>query len=115
MVPFAGWSMPIQYKDSIMDSTIACRKHASIFDVSHMCGISLKVRRDRSAPSQQIRRRAGGHHRGTMQQHTHAPNTRSGPVASDRATVSWLELTDSACGQERPTPMPSAIGAIGHL
>jgi glycine cleavage system aminomethyltransferase T len=44
MVPFAGWSMPIQYKDSIMDSTIHCRTHASLFDVSHMCGLTLKVR-----------------------------------------------------------------------
>ncbi|KAG1675691.1 hypothetical protein FOA52_002400 [Chlamydomonas sp. UWO 241] len=42
MVPFAGWSMPIQYKDSIMDATKHCRTGASIFDVSHMCGISLK-------------------------------------------------------------------------
>lgn len=42
MVPFAGWSMPIQYKDSIMESTINCRSHGSLFDVSHMCGLSLK-------------------------------------------------------------------------
>ncbi|KAF6248527.1 hypothetical protein COO60DRAFT_1706973 [Scenedesmus sp. NREL 46B-D3] len=41
MVPFAGWSMPIQYKDSIMDSTKWCREHASLFDVAHMCGLSL--------------------------------------------------------------------------
>jgi hypothetical protein len=44
MVPFAGWSMPIQYKDSIMDSTTWCREHASLFDVAHMCGLSLTVR-----------------------------------------------------------------------
>jgi hypothetical protein len=44
MVPFAGWSMPIQYKDSIMDSTTWCRHNASVFDVSHMCGFTLKVR-----------------------------------------------------------------------
>jgi aminomethyltransferase len=42
MVPFAGWSMPIQYKDSIMDATNHCRTHASLFDVSHMCGLTLK-------------------------------------------------------------------------
>ncbi len=42
MVPFAGWSMPIQYKDSIMDSTKWCRSNASLFDVSHMCGLTLK-------------------------------------------------------------------------
>eukprot|EP00878_Enallax_costatus_P044060 GHUV01052227.1.p1 GENE.GHUV01052227.1~~GHUV01052227.1.p1 ORF type:complete len:138 (-),score=20.32 GHUV01052227.1:241-654(-) len=44
MVPFAGWSMPIQYKDSIMESTTWCREHASLFDVAHMCGLSLTVR-----------------------------------------------------------------------
>ncbi|KAI0495205.1 hypothetical protein KFK09_025355 [Dendrobium nobile] len=41
MVPFAGWSMPIQYKDSIMDSTVNCRENGGLFDVSHMCGLSL--------------------------------------------------------------------------
>ncbi|CAL9120438.1 unnamed protein product [Musa textilis] len=44
MVPFAGWSMPLQYKDSIMDSTLHCRAAASLFDVSHMCGLSLRGR-----------------------------------------------------------------------
>eukprot|EP00850_Spirogloea_muscicola_P004317 SM000018S03682 [mRNA] locus=s18:718627:721434:- [translate_table: standard] len=42
MVPFAGYSMPIQYKDSIIDSTLNCRSNGSLFDVSHMCGLSLK-------------------------------------------------------------------------
>ncbi|KAH7838750.1 hypothetical protein Vadar_030615 [Vaccinium darrowii] len=42
MVPFAGWGMPIQYKDSIMDSTVNCRENGGLFDVSHMCGLSLK-------------------------------------------------------------------------
>ena len=42
MVPFAGWSMPIQYKDSIIDSTLHCRSAASLFDVSHMCGVTLR-------------------------------------------------------------------------
>lgn len=44
MVPFAGWSMPIQYKDSIMESTKWCRTNGSLFDVSHMCGLTFKVR-----------------------------------------------------------------------
>lgn len=35
--------MPIQYKDSIMESTQHCRQHASLFDVAHMCGLTLKV------------------------------------------------------------------------
>jgi hypothetical protein len=44
MVPFAGWSMPIQYKDSIMESTKWCRTNGSLFDVSHMLGLTFKVR-----------------------------------------------------------------------
>eukprot|EP00899_Mesostigma_viride_P009672 jgi/Mesvir1/18706/Mv12419-RA.1 len=42
MVPFAGWSMPIQYKDSIVESVLHCRSKAVVFDVSHMCGLQLK-------------------------------------------------------------------------
>lgn len=37
MVEFAGWSMPVQYSNlSIINSTLHTRKHASLFDVSHM-------------------------------------------------------------------------------
>jgi aminomethyltransferase len=35
MVPFAGWSMPVQYT-SILDEHRAVRTHAGLFDVSHM-------------------------------------------------------------------------------
>eukprot|EP01095_Lingulamoeba_sp_RSL-Kostka_P015361 TRINITY_DN7045_c0_g1_i1.p1 TRINITY_DN7045_c0_g1~~TRINITY_DN7045_c0_g1_i1.p1 ORF type:complete len:414 (-),score=125.22 TRINITY_DN7045_c0_g1_i1:170-1411(-) len=42
MVPFCGWSMPLQYNDlSIMDSHLYTRSHASIFDVSHMCQLKF--------------------------------------------------------------------------
>lgn len=43
MVDFAGWSMPVQYEKSVMDSSKFCRSSALVFDVSHMCGLSLKV------------------------------------------------------------------------
>uniref|UniRef100_A0A8C5DBS0 Aminomethyltransferase n=1 Tax=Gouania willdenowi TaxID=441366 RepID=A0A8C5DBS0_GOUWI len=36
MVAFAGWSMPVQYRDSHMVSHMHTREHCSIFDVSHM-------------------------------------------------------------------------------
>ncbi|KAI8511476.1 hypothetical protein Bbelb_105760 [Branchiostoma belcheri] len=36
MVDFAGWSMPVQYKDGISASHLHTRANASIFDVSHM-------------------------------------------------------------------------------
>lgn len=34
--------MPIQYADSIMEATKHCRSSASIFDVSHMLGSSIR-------------------------------------------------------------------------
>jgi aminomethyltransferase len=36
--------MPIQYKDSIMEATEWCRTKCSVFDVSHMCGLTLSGR-----------------------------------------------------------------------
>lgn len=36
MTPYSGWTMPLVFKDSINESHLWCRSHASIFDVSHM-------------------------------------------------------------------------------
>lgn len=40
MLPFAGWSMPIQYA-GVLDEHRAVREHAGIFDVSHMGTVRL--------------------------------------------------------------------------
>lgn len=39
MVPFAGWEMPVQYKESIINSHLHTREKAGLFDVSHMLGV----------------------------------------------------------------------------
>ncbi|KAM8758497.1 aminomethyltransferase, mitochondrial isoform 1-T1 [Rhynchonycteris naso] len=36
MTAFAGWSLPVQYRDSHIDSHLHTRQHCSLFDVSHM-------------------------------------------------------------------------------
>ncbi len=36
MVEFGGWEMPVQYPGGIVQEHLATRKHAGIFDVSHM-------------------------------------------------------------------------------
>lgn len=36
MVPFAGYSMPVQYTDGVMKEHLWTREHCGIFDVSHM-------------------------------------------------------------------------------
>src|SRR4051794_41746280 len=35
LVPFAGWEMPVQY-EGIRPEHLAVRRHAGVFDVSHM-------------------------------------------------------------------------------
>lgn len=42
MVPFAGYAMPVQYKDGIMKEHQAARESAGLFDVSHMGQIALR-------------------------------------------------------------------------
>ncbi len=36
MVPFAGYSMPVQYAGGIVKEHLQTREHAGVFDVSHM-------------------------------------------------------------------------------
>jgi aminomethyltransferase len=36
MVDFGGWDMPVQYKKGVVQEHLATRKHAGLFDVSHM-------------------------------------------------------------------------------
>jgi len=36
MVPFAGYLMPVQYSEGIMQEHLHCRDNAGLFDVSHM-------------------------------------------------------------------------------
>ncbi len=36
MVPFAGYSMPVQYSDGVLKEHLWTRAHAGLFDVSHM-------------------------------------------------------------------------------
>jgi aminomethyltransferase len=36
MVPFAGYTMPVQYADGVMKEHLWTREHAGLFDVSHM-------------------------------------------------------------------------------
>ena len=36
MVPFAGYDMPVQYKDGVLAEHLHTRASAGLFDVSHM-------------------------------------------------------------------------------
>ncbi|KAI6244265.1 Glycine cleavage system aminomethyltransferase GcvT [Aphelenchoides fujianensis] len=49
MVPFAGYSMPVQYKDGVLKEHLWTREHAGLFDVSHMG--QARIRGDNPAKS----------------------------------------------------------------
>lgn len=36
MVEFAGYHMPVQYKDGVLKEHLQVRENAGVFDVSHM-------------------------------------------------------------------------------
>ncbi|NXK56856.1 GCST protein, partial [Chauna torquata] len=40
MVPFAGWSLPVQYGRGHLESHLHTRRHCSLFDVSHMLQVA---------------------------------------------------------------------------
>lgn len=41
MVEFGGWDMPVQYREGILAEHLATRRHAGLFDVSHMGRIEV--------------------------------------------------------------------------
>ncbi|HAZ64339.1 MAG TPA: glycine cleavage system aminomethyltransferase GcvT, partial [Armatimonadetes bacterium] len=43
VVEFAGWALPVQY-DGVIAEHLRCRKHAALFDVSHMGRLRLSGR-----------------------------------------------------------------------
>src|SRR5262249_40437626 len=47
MVPFAGYDMPLQYRDGIIKEHLHTRTAAGLFDVSHMGQIALYPRSGR--------------------------------------------------------------------
>ncbi len=44
MVPFAGWSLPVQYPTGVLHEHRQCRTAAALFDVSHMGQLTLHGR-----------------------------------------------------------------------
>ncbi|MDL2339448.1 MAG: glycine cleavage system aminomethyltransferase GcvT [Pseudomonadota bacterium] len=52
MVPFAGYSMPVQYPAGLMSEHLHCRASAALFDVSHMG--QLKITGDTAAAALEL-------------------------------------------------------------
>ncbi|WP_199229220.1 glycine cleavage system aminomethyltransferase GcvT [Caulobacter endophyticus] len=51
MVPFAGYSMPVQYKDGVLKEHLWTREHAGLFDVSHMGQARIRSANGETSPA----------------------------------------------------------------
>ncbi|MDR6627762.1 aminomethyltransferase [Caulobacter segnis] len=51
MVPFAGYSMPVQYKDGVLKEHLWTREHAGLFDVSHMGQARIRGANGETSPA----------------------------------------------------------------
>ena len=59
MVPFAGYELPVQYRDGVLKEHLWTREHAGAFDVSHMGPAFLALNeRTGDGDADQGRRRA---------------------------------------------------------
>ena len=45
MVEFAGYEMPVNYKEGVMKEHLFCRESSSLFDVSHMGQVKIHGRK----------------------------------------------------------------------
>ena len=110
MVDFAGWEMPLQYPGGIVAEHLATRRHAGLFDVSHM-GRFIVARRRRAAlpaarPDQQ-RRRARGLP-GAVHDHR-----RRGAAARSTTPTCTASSTTSTCSSSTP-PTASRTGSTSR-
>ncbi len=60
IVPFAGWSLPVQYPAGIMAEHKHCRAAAALFDVSHMQQIVVRDARGVESAAQALERLVPG-------------------------------------------------------
>ena len=42
MVAFGGWEMPLEFGEGTLAEHMSCRRHAAIFDVSHLGTVRLQ-------------------------------------------------------------------------
>jgi aminomethyltransferase len=103
MVTFAGYSMPVQYSDGIMQEHLHCRDNAGLFDVSHMGQIVVSGEGVALALEQLLPVDLEG--LGINQQTYATFTTQSGGISDDLIVTRWAEdsfflVVNAACKHE---------------
>jgi aminomethyltransferase len=79
MVEFGGWVMPIQYPQGIVQEHLATRRHAGLFDVSHMGRFTFRGQNALPFLQHVLSNNASGLEEGESQ-YTLIPNDRGGAI-----------------------------------
>jgi glycine cleavage system T protein len=79
MVEFGGWNMPIQYPQGIVQEHLTTRRHAGLFDVSHMGRFTLRGRNALPFLQHVLSNNAAGLEEGESQ-YTLIPNENGGAL-----------------------------------
>ncbi|MGB2359110.1 MAG: glycine cleavage system aminomethyltransferase GcvT [Porticoccaceae bacterium] len=120
MVPFAGYLMPVQYPQGIMQEHLHCRDNAGLFDVSHMgqvvvsgegAAVALEALMPVDLVSLQIN------------QQTYATfTTETGGISDDLIVTRWAEdsfflVVNAACKEQDIAHLRRHLGhlTIDHL
>ena len=91
MVPFAGYLMPVQYADGIMQEHLHCRDNAGLFDVSHMGQVVVSGEGVAQALEKLMPVDLEALH---INQQTYATfTTESGGISDDLIVTRWAEDT----------------------
>ncbi len=117
MVPFAGYSMPVQYPSGLMKEHLHCRARAGLFDVSHMGQLRLSGEAaaralERLAPVDIV-------DLGEMRQRYALFTNESGGVLDDLMVTNagdhLFVVINAACKEQDIAHMRAHIGADCHI
>ncbi|MBT5388881.1 MAG: glycine cleavage system aminomethyltransferase GcvT [Porticoccaceae bacterium] len=103
MVPFAGYSMAVQYSDGIMQEHLHCRDNVGLFDVSHMGQV---VVRGEGAAAALERLMPVDLEALVLHQQTYATfTTESGGISDDLIVTRWADdefffVVNAACKEQ---------------
>ncbi|NOQ36911.1 MAG: glycine cleavage system aminomethyltransferase GcvT, partial [Methylococcaceae bacterium] len=113
MTEFAGYQMPLQYKDGIIREHLHCRTHAGFFDISHMgqlwlTGQNIALELEKLTPSNISALNIG------QQQYTILTN-KNGGVVDDiiitRFDDGFLLVINAACKDKDLTHLKAYLSA----
>ncbi len=121
MVPFAGYEMPVQYKQGIIAEHLWTRKAAGLFDVSHMGQVRIRPKVSGGDPASAFERLVPGDMLGLApgrQRYTQFTNE-AGGILDDLMVSRWdgdlFVVVNAACKAQDIAHMRSGLEGLASV